>query len=232
MLHAVTEVLKSAIADTVWLERFGGLVTRAVKPLFIDAPDGTKLQTGTWTAPVSCEVNEENCWEGDKLYKYFEPDSNKAAVGFFDDAGGVSFVKVDQPKAAWLVFKFNVRFLCWLNLKRLNADFVGCNFSALASGELVSKFYGRHSSVGLFAGGAEETAFQGIEVTGITQPIKTPAIFEPFSFAKQQEAKGLFLYPYDYFALNLTGTFAVNKNCFPQLFTEPPNFAADYCLPS
>jgi hypothetical protein len=217
MISVIADVLKSKLSNLVWIERFGGLVSNAVRPEFIQGADGAQIVKGYQSYPVACNVNAANCWENGK-FKHFEPDSSKSAIAFFMDNGGAYVKEVQAPKNASLKFSFDLKFVCWLNTARLGDGITGggCNPSGRVAPYVVAQFFGEHSAVGLFEGGVEEDMFTNIEVSGIRQLIKNPSMFAPFSFVADGEKRGLFLYPYDYFGLNITGSFIVNKNCLPE----------------
>jgi len=218
MTSVIADILKSKLVNLAWIERFGGMVSQATRPIIVKGPDNVDRVTGQQTYPVACGVNMENCWEGNK-FKHFEPDSSKSAIAFFTDNGGVEPVELGGPKMAYMVCRLDIKFLMWLNTKRLGTDITagGC----LPSGRLVpfvmAQFYGEQSPVGLFDGGVEETMFQGLEVTGIRELVKSPEMFAPFTFSRPDN-RGLFIFPYDYFGLSIRGTFAINRNCMPEDF--------------
>lgn len=221
MNAVIADVLKSKLANLEWLERFGGLVVQASRPEFVTGADGVQVIKGYQVCPVACSVNAENCWEGG-VHKYFEPDSSKAAIGFFTDGGGVRLRQIEGPKEMWLRFEFNLRFLCWMNTVRLGTSITagGCQPSGRVSPYVIAQLFGPHSAVGVFAGGIEETIFKDIEVKSISELPKTPGIFEPFTFARDGVNRGLFLYPYDYFGLSISGEFMMNRNCLPEFGAE------------
>lgn len=232
MVSGIAEILKYKLSNLPWLERFGGLVSMATRPVFVQGADGAQIVTGYQTYPVACDVNETNCWENG-LYKHFEPDSKKAAIAFFVDNGGVVLRGIEGVKGGGLKFAFDLKFLCWMNLKRLGDTITNgeCNASMRVVPYVMAQLYGQHSAVGIFGGGIEEDIFQAVEVTGIRQLQKTPAMFQPFTFATDGEKRGLFLYPYDYFGLQLTGTFIVDQNCLPALYAGDYDFTTGPCIP-
>jgi len=216
MLSVIADVLKAKLVNLEWLERFGGLVSQASKPDFATGADGAQVVKGYLVYPVSCEVNEENCWENGQ-FRHFEPDSRKSAIAFFVDNGGVTLKSVESPRGANLKFEFNLKFLCWMNTARLGPSITGgrCLPSGRISPYVISELFGEHSIAGVFSGGIEETIFRGIEVTSISEIPKSPTMFEPFTFARDGINRNLFISPYDYFGLNIRGEFVVNKNCLP-----------------
>ena len=229
MISAIATVLKSKLVNLPWIERFGGLVNVATRPIVAQGADGVSVVTGYQSYPVACDVNQANCWDNG-LFKHFEPDSTKTAVAFFTDNGGVALKSVEGPKNARLKMSFDLKFLCWINLARLGSEFTqgGCEVSGYIAPYVIAQFWGQHTARGLFAGGMEEDIFQEIDVTSVRQLQKTPAMFSPFAFSTDGDKRGLFLYPYDYLGLSVSGTFTININCLPAFFTMPESA---YCIP-
>ena len=229
MLSVIADVLKNRLTDLPWMERFGGMVSAAHKPLTKPGADGAQVQYGTQVSPVAFGVNAENCWESDR-WKYFEPDSSKAAISFFTGNGNWRIKSIEGPKNAWAVIEFDIKFLCWMNTARLGATITagGENPSDRVTPYVINKFFGAQSVAGLFGGGMEEDVFREIEIKGIRGLDKNPSMFEPFSFARDGVNKNLFIYPYDYFGLSISGTFRFNINCLPEFGVDWEPFAG--CL--
>lgn len=221
MIKAIGEVLKSQLETLTWLERVGGVVENAVKPTYVTGADGAQVKTGEQVFPVACGTTDA-CWNDGK-YKFFSPDSSVKAVAFFRDTNGVSFQTVVLDNAR-MRFSFELQFLCWLNLKKIGAE--DCAFSEKVAPYVIAQFWGDHSATDVFGGGIEEDIYAQIEVNRIRQLPKTPAMFQPYTFAA--DGRGLFLYPYDYFGLAISGTFDININCLPSLVL--PGSEID-CLP-
>lgn len=220
MNAVIADVLKANLENLQWMERFGGLVFPYQVAQFATDVDGKQVIKGYQTYPVACEVNLENCYETGTIM-HFEPDSSKSAIGFFVDNGGATLIDVEGPKNAVLKFSFDLKFLCWMNTARLGESITAglCQPSGRIVPYVVAEMYGEQSAAGVFGGGIEESIFYNIEVTRIRELTKTPAMFEPFSFARWGVDRGLFTTPYDYFGLQIQGTFTVNKNCLPDFGT-------------
>ena len=216
MTSVIADILKSKIANLAWIERFGGMVSQATRPEIVTV-NNEQVVKGYQTYPVACGVNMENCWETG-LFKHFEPDSTKSAVAFFADNGGVTLKDVLGPMRAGLLFQFDLKFLMWMNTKRLGQNITGgsCLPSGIVAPYIIQQLFGDHSPVGLFGGGPEEEVFQAMEVTSIRELTKSSSMFEPFTFASDGARRGLFISPYDYFGLSITGTFIINRNCLPE----------------
>ncbi len=197
-------MLRDKLATLTWLERLGGVVVNAVKPKYVTGADGAQIKTGEEVYPVACDTTDADCWNNGK-YKFFMPDSSVSAVGFFKDTGGVSVQSVQESNSR-LRMAFELQFLCWLNLKKLGLT--DCEWTGVAIPYVVSKLWGEHGEV--------QDVYQQVSVSRIRQMPKTPSIFQPYTFA-EAEKRGLFLYPYDYFGLVISGTFDVNVACLPTL---------------
>jgi len=213
MIQPIGAILNSKLSTLTWLERRGGVVVNAVRPAFVTGADGAQIRTGEEVYPVACGTSDEACWNGGK-YKFFTPDSGVSAVSFFRDSGGVSFQSALQDNARHR-YAFELQFLCWLNLKKLGVT--DCDFTAQVVPYVIAKLWGDHSATGVFDDGIEEDIYQQITVNRIRQLPKSPSVFQPYTFAANGERRGLFLYPYDYFALAISGTFDININCLPTL---------------
>lgn len=208
MVSKIADILKARIAELTWIERFGGLCVQAIRSDFKNDGTGNMVKIGDQIYPVACDVNAEKCWEDGK-YKYFMPDASLSAVAFFVDNGGVDFVSTEGPKQARLRMKFNLKFLCWVNLAKLGQT--DCNLSGVVAPYVIAKLHGPQTGTDVL---------KAVNVTQIRQLIKLPSMFAPFTFEKDGANKGLFLYPYNYFGLSISGTFDIEKNCLPPLFPD------------
>ena len=225
MTSVICDVLQAKLRELPWIDeggRIAGLVQYAQRPTlkYVEGSNDPVI-VGYQTAPVSCGVNLADCWEN-QIYKGLEPDSSKSVVAYFVDTDGTRFVSYDGPKRSMLKFRFGVKMVMWMNIPKLGTDVTAgvCQPSGRVSPYLMQKLFGFHSPVGLFGGGVEETVFQNIEVTGVSELPKTTAVFSPFTFATDNDKRGLFLYPYDYLALQIQGEYVVNKNCLPELVED------------
>ena len=238
MVAAIADILKAQLSGLDWIERFGGLVIEAKKADTRKADNGDTVTVGWQSWPVACDVNAERCFEDAAKLKWFIPESSLAAVAYFADNGGTSFVGFDEftPKRGGLIYRFNLKFICWMNMKRLG--------DAITSGEcwaadklvpyVIAEFFGTAADAATTVFGADTPkarAYRRIEVTSVTQVQKSPQIFAPFSFWNLPDKQAMFIWPYDYFALQIQGTFVLNRFCLPELY-EPPFVAdANICLP-
>lgn len=236
MVAAIADILKFQLSSLDWIERFGGLVVEAKKANTIQGTDGQSIITGYQSWPIACDVNAEKCFESQQKLKWFVPDSSVAAVAYFTDAGGTQFVGADTntPRRGGLIYRFNLRFVCWMNMKRMG--------DAITSGEcyaadkvvpyLIATLFGEHSAAAVFgADTVKAKAYRQVDVTSISQLQKSPNLFAPFTFATLPDKQAMFVWPYDYFALAIQGTFIVNRFCLAELYEAPFVPQTDICLP-
>lgn len=235
MVSAIADILKAQLSGLDWIERFGGLVTEAKKPTVVQAGDGQTVVTGHQSWPVACDVNAEKCFENQQKLKWFVPDSSVAAVAYFIDNGGTQFVGINEaPRRAELIYRFNLKFVCWLNMKRLGDAITEgeCYATGRVVPYVIAELFGEHSSDAVFgAGTVKAKAYRQVDVTSISEIQKNPYVFAPFSFATLPDKQAMFIWPYDYFALAIQGTFILNRFCLADLYTPP--FVPDetICLP-
>lgn len=221
MVTTICDILKYSLTGLDWLERFAGLAMPATRTLYTAGADGKQIETGQQTFPVSCGVNAENCWDN-QLFKVLEPDSKKAAIAFFTDSGGVQTREIIGPGLKKIRFSFSVRFLCWLNVKRLEGTLPAnyCVASGILAPYVMGQLMGEHDAGDVFGPNSiEGSIYQNFSVDSIRELVKTPSIFDPFTFAMDGEKRNLFIYPYDYFGLQIDGQFTMNLDCLPTMET-------------
>ncbi len=213
MVTVIAEILRQKIASLEWVERVGGLVQVAERPIYSTAANLSQTVTGRQAYPVACTVNSADCWENG-VYKLLEPDSTKSSVVYFMDRGGVQCLGAEGPKKGAVRYRFDIDMFCWLNLARLGEPITanGCTVSGRIVPYFIEKLMGEHTATGLFDGALEEDAFLGVTVLKIDEMRKSPDIFAPFDFQKRTE---LFFTPYDYFGLKISGEFVIPTSCLP-----------------
>lgn len=235
MIAAIADILKFKLTDLDWIERFGGLVVSAAQANTVQSADGAFVNAGYQYWPVACDVNVEKCFEDKRKLKWFVPDSSLAAVAFFVDNGGTNFLRLaDVPNRGGLTYQFNLKFLCWLNLKRLGdaIAYGECFASDKVVPYIIAKFWESHSAADVFGAGTPKAmAYRDVEVTSVNQLTRSPSLFNPFTFSTLPDKQAMFIWPYDYFGLDVKGTFTLYRHCLAELY-EPPFVAeTDICLP-
>ncbi len=160
-----------------------------------------------------------DCTE-DARYKNLVPNSKFRSILFFEDNNGAQFQRIESPKGGIYVWGFNLRLIGWLNLALLGGS--GCEYAgafALQIIQILMDNQGKHDLLtsGL-SGGVDIIPVARVEVKSISQAPKNQNIFSKYTFTKERE-QGLFLYPYDYFALDIKGEFYINNGCITAFST-------------
>lgn len=235
MVSVIADILNSKLAALDWIERRGGLVSAAAKANTIQSADGQFVNAGYQYWPVECDVNAERCFEDQAKLKWFVPESSLSAVSFFVDNGGTTFQGLNAaPNRAELIYRFNLKLLVWMNMKRLGTAITDgeCYVTGRVIPYIISQLYGEHSTATAFpTDTVKQKAYRMVEVTSISQLNKTPAVFNPFTFASLPDKQALFIWPYDYFALQIQGQFIVNRFCLADLYETPFVPETEICLP-
>lgn len=184
-----------------FIERYGGLV-RPLRYTERDA-DGN---TYPMAYPVSCLI-EDSCTEP-SIYKALTPDSAYKSVAYFErrGAGTIAF---GTPAQHDLTFRMPLRFVAWLNYKKLGVD--GCP-STLA---YMMAFIKALRSQQMTASDTTLTNPARVLVKSFELPEqRADIVFAPYSYAAKEWA---FMPPYGFFAVDLVAELTTSIHCF----TEP-----------
>lgn len=192
MTNDIAEILRDKIETLPFVDRIAGLV----KALTIseETDSGKKRKT----FPVACNVSQADCMAG--AYQDLVPDSAKKSVIYFEEAGGTQMLGFDGPK---MKFRSNLRLVGWLNLKKMGLT--DCGWSSTAVLQIIRELsdYTQPSN--------HNNKFIHLKITGISEAEKSAAIFSRYTY--DETVTQYLIYPYDYFALNISVEFFVNKNC-------------------
>jgi hypothetical protein len=208
MVKIIADILQDRVAQLGFFpsDRLAGLVTAFEKPTFTKADNGQNVRTGTLIYPVACGDNPDV----ESTYQHYEPQSEKGAVAFFVETAAVQFRESVAPKGNELEYAFSLRFLAWMNLK--SAGVAQCSYSANIVPVMIKQLYGVHSGDCLNDTPVADWIKQ-VHVLEVSQMQKTPEIFGNFSFVQLGRERGLFMHPYDYFGLNISGRFILKTGC-------------------
>lgn len=185
----IANILKGYLEPLAFTDRLGGLV----KAVTFVQDNGTDVVRKVM--PVDCNVSGEDCTSS--KYKHLVPDSRYRSVMYFED-GGVS--NLNQDSARDFTYESSLKLVCWLNLKKMGKT--SCNNSALAIATIQNAFPTRFFNNGIY---------QRIRISIDGQDPKTDAIFNKYTY--DSEKTQFLMYPYDYFALNITVRFCISKAC-------------------
>lgn len=187
-----------------FVEAWGGLV--------IPINERQEIATGvfqTKTYPVSCGTSYFDCFQKG-YYQRLVPNSNKKSIAYFEERESMKFLKFEGAKNLLMNFSGVVRFVCWVNLKKLGIAGDVCNFSGSLALETMLKLQGKRSLI------IADTEQGKIQLTPVRQVIKNEKIFAAYSYS---ELQSLMMYPYDYFAVDFRVDMQINRACIELMQT-------------
>lgn len=152
--------------------------------------------------PIGCNVSQDDCIRG--KFKDLVPDKKYKSIMYFEDGG----TRITSETPRDYVFTSSMRLVGWLNLQKLGKT--SCSLSGLAVAHILKALPTDFNNNGIY---------QKIRIKSISQEIKSQTIFSKYSY-KEDQVQYL-MYPYDYFALNLTVDFVINKVCIEDWDVDP-----------
>ena len=192
MNEIVASYLKTIIEPLAFADRVAGM-TRTVS---MSQPAASGTGTVTKKFPVSCDVSHRDCISNKQ--HHLVPDSKLKSLIYFEDNGASPNGKTSRG----LTFTGSIRLVCWLNNDKLGVT--GCNSSSYATAQLVTLLLQVKNING-------QTPLNLITVDDIAIPRKDSSIFSRYSY--NELTNQYLLYPYDYFALDLTVTYEIPFAC-------------------
>jgi hypothetical protein len=188
MIVDIGLILKSYLAPLPFVDRLGGIV----RPITKTDRDGEKTIKKTF--PVDCNVTEHDCIAGQ--YTDLVPNSKYKSIHYFEDNG----TSILQRTAMDFHFQAKLKLVGWLNLKKLGKT--ECSLSSLAIANILKAFPTNYFNNGIYS---------RIQISVLGQDPKDSRIFSKYSYSEEQTQ--YLMYPYDYFALNLSVGFSIREAC-------------------
>lgn len=184
----IANILKGYIETLPFAGKVGGLVKAITYSTQTDKGVIKKI------IPVDCGVTHANCLKG--KYTDLMPDSKYKSVMYFEDEG----IRPVDNSTRDFSFESSLKLVCWLNLQKTGK--IGCSNTALAIVTILNTLPTRSFNNGIY------TRIQ-ISIDG--EEPKSPQIFSKYTY--DEEKNQYLMYPYDYFALNISVKFSVSKSC-------------------
>lgn len=200
MNSAIAEIIRAPIATLPFI--IGGKSAGLVVPITVSELVDSKTVNKTF--PVGCGVTQSECLGAGKLTELM-PNSNYNSVSYFEDLG----VNIVGEENHYFDFESRLKFVCWLNKKKLGTT--SCSVSALAIGAILKVLPNPNFN---------STPFTRIIVTMVGQDIKSNAIFSKYTYNEQQTQ--YLMHPYDYFAITLKTTFRLPYQCIDEWVSGLP----------
>lgn len=195
MNQDIAGILKTYLQEEIYVDKLSGMV----RPVSIAFPTSTPGRVVYKTFPIACDVPYEGC-QADTMNKDMIPDDTKRSIIYFED-GGVDFEKRENNL---MFFNSRLKIIGWINLRKFKHS--GCSLSSTIVTRIIRKLPTQPVNNGIYT---------RLHIVSISQAVKHPNIFSPYSY-NETETQYL-VYPFDYFALNISVKFAVNKNCLNEI---------------
>lgn len=201
MINVTTDTLKDAIIGLGICERFGGLA------MPFEMNDGDKIVR----VPVTVGVDGQECYELGTLFD-LAPNSLYKSVMFFEDSGGS---KITRERKDVLSFSYSLRLLAWLNFIKLGQEDAGSYTDRAAALVVKTLFSGDRT----FPVTDPDITSGIVIVDAVSIPRKDRSVFSRYTFAQWQKA---FVFPYDFFALDIEARLLVGIDCFTEVAPADP----------
>lgn len=209
MIHAITTPIKDTIAAMPLFT--AGTDTRIagiVQPVNKKDKDGNRF-----TFPASCDVDGLACWEQGRYFDLLPNDLYRAVV-YFEQLTGVRFVGYKDSKDKTMIYQGNIRLVGWLNLKKFGAT--DCTITSRLVLGIIKALTVTKGELSRTSG--QLTVSDGdftnaiVEVEPLQQVRQDPSVFSKYTLKETN-----LLYPWDYFAIDLTCRLYVGRECFTEV---------------
>jgi len=160
--------------------------------------------------PVACGISYSECLKSNR-YLDLVPNGKLKSIVYLED-NGLRIVGTNGNKNQW---KASYKLVGWLNQKEMGYD--DCSITSLIINEIINKFPELPVQIN---SPSEWSKYQRllIEVEG-----QDPKSYNPFSkFSYDEDKTQYLMYPFDYFSLNLTVSFEMNKKCIEPFELKAP----------
>lgn len=210
MIRLVEQALRGNLTGLNFVERYGAVAMPVTAKFERSSTGSAELPTfGERTFPVSCDLTETECFEQGK-YKNLVPNDAYMSVAYLEQQGGAT-VQAEGPKFNELTATERVRFVCWLNMKRLGID--NCEGTTAFELAAIDALIGEHRA-----------EVDGLNVAVLIRTVrvlpKSPAaVFGAYSYAGMRWA---FFWPYDFFAVEFDAVTRVNRSCIADVTLGTP----------
>lgn len=198
MNHAIATILNTYLSTLPFADRVAGIV----KPITFFT--GTTDKPIKKTIPVDCGVSQPDCIGG--KYTDLVPNSKYKSIMYWEDNGVKLNTSENQRD---FNFTASLRLITWINLKKVGKT--DCNVSALAVTNVLNTL-----PTGYFNNGI----YTRIRVVVGSEIVKNAAIFGKYSY--DEAVTQYLMFPFDYFALDITVNFTILKSCIIDWENETP----------
>lgn len=214
LIQNALDILTNDLTAVNFIElgRFGGVVHTVEQPI----KNGNEIVRKR--VPVSCNVSEVDC-NTDQFYQDLVPDSDKASVVYwevlqpFQDTGAFNSIQTYKRNLSG-----SARLVGWLNTQKLGVK--ACNTSGMAVRALYDLLNQRFK---ITSGELQNSQVQ-FRVLG--EELKNArSIFGAYDY---DFTKAFWLYPYDFFAINVEVEMIFSYGCEYEFPIDIPIDCVDY----
>ena len=156
--------------------------------------------------PIECAVTSEQIINGD--YKDLSPDSSKRSVMYFEDLG----IQFNDKNTNEIVYQSRLRLIGWLNLSHFVGG--GCSMSAQVIANILQAL--PYSPINVQG----DINLTKLHVVSTLELPKNADIFLRYSY--KEEKTQYLMYPFDFFAIELTTVFTLPFKCIPEIEMQDP----------
>lgn len=199
MNKQIALLLLSKIKDAPYLDRVSGVVQVVSKT---ESTDGGL--TYTKKIPYSSTATADDLGKVDAA---MIPDSGFKSCLYFEDGG----LRVLGNVRDGLRYQSSLRLVCWLNTDMINTD-----EDKLMVAKVMPDICSKWGTIETF----NEAPFTQVKVTGMTMPPADSNIFSPYDY--DEKATQYLMFPFDFFAIDLTVEFTVVNACLAPVISTPP----------
>lgn len=200
MTTDLAQILREQIEDLPFVERIAGLVRTQIMT------EETDLGKKRKSFPVACDVSAEDCVKKGK-YQDLVPNDKVKSVIYFEENGGSQFLEFVRGDYK---YRSSLRLVGWLNLKKLGVT--GCSYSANAVMQILSALPMKPFNA--------LSKYTRVEITGVSEMEKSNAIFAKYTY--DEGVSQYLMYPFDFFALNITLEYIVPRACISEMILNDP----------
>lgn len=200
MLYIIEPYLKVKAQALPFVERYGGIAY----------PMTHTFNTETIkTFPVSMSLTGAQCFDQGK-YSNLVPDERYKSVSYFEGLTSPSQVTFDDPKKGIAIIRQAVKFVVWLNMKKLGfEDYSQVGLMALAA---LAEFQDTYA---VNYGGN----MGRMKVTGAAIRMDKNGVFGGYTY---QDKQHLFMWPFAFFAIEMTTVTELPRRCLAEIEVMEP----------
>ena len=191
MNQLVANILKSYIEPLDFVDKIAGLV----QTVYLNITDENSVNVQK-SFPVSCNFSVDDC--KNSLYNELTPDSKYRTIIYFED-GGVTF---NKREGKFICYTSNLKLVCWINVAKLYGELCPDGIPCTAGSVIIKKILCQ-----LPEHPANVDPFAKFYPVVVSEDIRSNSIFSKYTYNELQTQ--YLLYPYDFFALNITTDFCV-----------------------